>query len=444
MDKSAEMYSIDLPASVGEMMKTWIYQAGFPILTVTRNYDDGSFTVRQEVFFKNETLADTKTWYIPLNFAVASKADFRNTGASHYLPNSKEVKIDARVDSNDWIILNKRSEYFYRLKYDEKNYKLITKALIEQPFKIHSRNRAQLLNDAFYLSISNRLQHGILLEMLIYLKKEDQYAPWVVASDIIRDCNKLKHFEVFKEFVRELVWPAFNKFGVDEISGEHHYDKYTRNEIIKLAGQAELKECLIESHKKLKAHLLENATIEPNLEEAIFVAGFKLADDKEFDVVYQKFMDLDEEQKRRALIYYLASSQNEKHIKKLISSSIDMSNKLSSKERGHILEEAYGQSEKSLLLSIEFLRKNWDVYGNLKVNEEQSNPLDKDIHKMAEHVLNRRVEKEFLALVEQIKESSHVSKTLESDVRKQIADNYRWLQQHGKPILSWISEYMRR
>lgn len=446
---AAKEENYEIPATISEMMGTWTRQGGFPLLTVTRNYSDSTFLVKQEAFHNDETFKNNKTWFVPINYAVASNPDFRNTEATHYLLNVSEIKVaDANLAKEDWLVLNKQSTGYYRINYDKENWNLIADGLIARPFKFHPRNRAQLMHDAYYLSVSNRLHHAALLKMMTYLKQEDQYAPWSTANGIVNVFNRflsgdVKYF-LLKAFVAEQIGPIYEKLGVNDVPGEHHYQKYTRNVVINMACLMGVEDCLQATNNKLKALVNDNTDIEPNLQTPIYCNGLKQSDDKEFNFVFNKLMNSTDQALRRVLISSLGCSQNENQIKKFISSSIDDSNKLRAQERYTLLNPAYSRGEVGLLACIEFLNENWNVYGNLKSGFGGSNPLDDDIRGMSAYVVNKNQEEKLMALVAKVKDSEHVTSNLEIYVKSTIADNFEWLTDNREPLISWMTQYFTK
>ena len=427
-------------------MSSWSQQGGYPLLTVTRNYNDGSFTVRQEAFYNDETFKKDKTWFVPFNFVFASKADFRDTEASHYLLNVPEIKIEsANVPKNDWLLLNKQSTGYYRINYDEENWKLLINGLRSRPYKMHPRNRAQLMHDAYRFSASKRLSHSILLEMMMYLTQEDQYAPWATASGIITTYNRYlsgdNEYKNFQKFVSDMVAPIFEKLGVNDEPGEHHYQKYTRNTVINIACLAGIEECLEATNNKLKALVKENVPIEANLRAEIYCNGLKQSGDEEFDFLHNELMESTDQAYRRSLISALGCSQKEAHIMKFISGSIDETNKLRTQERYTLLSPAYSRGEVGLLTCIDFLNENWAAYATLTSGFGGTNPLDDDIRSMASYVVNKKQEEELLALVTKVRESDYVTATLEDDVKRSIKANFDWLEANRDPLMSWLSSY---
>lgn len=95
---------------VKEVMDTWFEQAGYPIVTIERDYATGETKATQKKFqypISNNSESN-ETWWIPINFATKSDLDFSSTLPTHWLkPQDESVTIEG-VDVNDWIIVNKQ------------------------------------------------------------------------------------------------------------------------------------------------------------------------------------------------------------------------------------------------------------------------------------------------------------------------------------------------
>lgn len=83
------------------------------------------------------------------------------------------------------------------------------------------------------------MNHAVLLKILIYLKGEDQYIPWLPAYKILSKNNRYissdKNYDDFKSHLAQMVMSVYNKLGVNEIPGEPYYNQLTRILIINLA-----------------------------------------------------------------------------------------------------------------------------------------------------------------------------------------------------------------
>ncbi|XP_062123709.1 aminopeptidase N [Drosophila sulfurigaster albostrigata] len=435
-----------VPATINEMMSSWTRQGGVPLLTVTRNYNDGSFTVKQEQYTNDKDYNSTKLWYVPVNYALQSDPDFRNTTASHYLLNEAEITIsDAKTIKDEWLILNKQSTGYYRINYDEDNWNLITDGLISRPHKIHPRNRAQIISDLYRFVTSGRVAHSTLLQLLTYLPKEDQYAPWSAVNTVITLFNRYlsgdEQYANFLFYVTELVSEQYDKFGVNDVHGEQHLAKFTRNVIINVACLAGVESCLSETKAKLQALVDAGTPIEANLQTPVYCNGLKQADDATFNFVFEKLMNSNDQAERRLLISALGCAQSQSQLEKYVASSIDQTNQLRTQERYTILSPVYSRGEVGLLTSIEFLLENWETYGNLNAGFGGVNPLYSDIVSMSAYVVNDNQKAKLQELVDVVKNSEFVPTTLQTSVDANVQANEAWLTANREPIVSWVSTF---
>jgi aminopeptidase N len=68
---------------------------------------------------------------------------------------------------------------FYRVLYDEENYKLLTDYLkSNEHTNIHTLNKAQLLDDSLNLARAGVLNYPTALDLTTYLDHETDYIPW--------------------------------------------------------------------------------------------------------------------------------------------------------------------------------------------------------------------------------------------------------------------------
>lgn len=424
------------------MLTSWTRQGGLPLLNVVRHYN-GSFTVEQEQYTNSANAVGKNTWHIPINYAIQSDPDFRKTEATHYLLKNNITVNESRLDYEQWLILNKQSTGYYRINYDAQNWQLIIDGLLERPHKIHPRNRAQLINDLYRFTTSGRVSHATLLLLLTYLPQETQYAPWSAANTAITLFNRYlsgdESYKHFQSYAEELVSEAYDKFGINDVHGEQHLVKYTRNVVINIACLAGLKSCLNETNNKLLA-LAENGTeIEPNLQTPVYCNGLKQATDQVFDFVYNKLLSSNDQAERRLLISALGCAQSESQLKKFVESSIG--DKLRTQETYTLLSPTYSRGELGLFVCIDFLLENWQKYGQLNAGFGGVNPLYSDIVSMSAYVVNENQKNKLQTLVDVVKGSEYVPDTLQASVDANIKANQDWLTANRDPIIAWVTNF---
>ncbi|KAH8335665.1 hypothetical protein KR074_008769, partial [Drosophila pseudoananassae] len=443
LQESADEHGLSLPTTVNNIFSSWSQQAGYPLLTVTRNYASGTFTVKQQRYLADDD-SNQKTWYVPINFATASSPDYRNTSASHYLLNTTEVEVsDVAIARDDWIIINKKSSFFYRSLYDLDNYDRIVEALNNNYHKIHVRNRAQLLNDAYVFVTTGRLNHSVLLRLLTYLRYEDQYAPWNNANTILTAYDRYLRGQdpnPFRQFVRNLVEPVLDRIGVNEIPGEHYLSNYLRNVIVSLACQVKSEECLLQASNKLSEFLFNGTAIEPSLKTQTYCSGLRSPPDTVYDRVLSDLLTSADATDRSLFISSLGCSTKSDQLDQFF--SLSTTNSLSYSESTSLLKSAYTKSNEGLRESLSYLENNWNTYAaNLNGTEK---PLDVDLREMANYVVDEAEEKRLLDLVEDIKVKGpeYLENDLSTVIESRIQTNYEWLSANRDPIINWAADYV--
>ncbi|KAJ8664402.1 hypothetical protein QAD02_006064 [Eretmocerus hayati] len=195
------------PDKLSQIMDTWVNRAGYPLITITRNYSDNSIHLRQECFDTKKNC--TNIWYVPINYATQKNANFNTTTPELWLTN-KSMDVSLDVGADNWIILNKQTTGYYRVNYDERNWLLIIDSLRSSKKSlesIHVLNRAQLHGDAFKFVSSGRLSLEILLKLMMALKNETDYIAWITAIDAIQWLKLLLRFtEYHPIFKRYIEW----------------------------------------------------------------------------------------------------------------------------------------------------------------------------------------------------------------------------------------------
>ncbi|XP_011304326.1 aminopeptidase N-like [Fopius arisanus] len=213
---------IQLPhLNIKEVMDPWLDQSGYPMLDVTRDYETGLITITQ---INAENFDSGNMWTIPITYATTSKPDFSVTQPNHFLRDVKMSFIPDEINSNDWIILNLQQTGYYRVNYDWENWKRIAAYLNTENYqKIHVLNRAQLLTDIVDLAAEDEQYNELLIDMIMYLRRETNPLPWISAEKILKkfsDCPfQLYKSDLFQKFVLSLMENAINNFGLKD-SGE--------------------------------------------------------------------------------------------------------------------------------------------------------------------------------------------------------------------------------
>jgi len=197
---------IPLDFSLSRAMDSWTLQGGYPLVTLNRNYETGSLTLKQTRFFKGQEIgSDSSCWWVPLSFIRQNLPEFDQTIPKFWLKcplATQNLQLLETPSSDEWIILNPQVSTIFRVNYDEKNWRLIMKSLLNDPNfgGIHRLNRAQLLDDLLALAAVQIHTYDIAFDLLRYLERERELGPWQRAVNILNKLGPLLDDEDAKQF----------------------------------------------------------------------------------------------------------------------------------------------------------------------------------------------------------------------------------------------------
>lgn len=172
-------HTLDSRFDVPTIFASWTHQAGFPLVTVDRNYINGDIVLTQERYSNIASGSTSPSlWWIPYNFASASEPDFNSTTATAWISSRSETINNPSTLNTDWFLVNKKQTGFYRVIYDLQNYKLLADQLQKDFEVIHLTSRSQLIDDAFDFARTERLGYDVVFDLIKYLEHEVEYVPW--------------------------------------------------------------------------------------------------------------------------------------------------------------------------------------------------------------------------------------------------------------------------
>ncbi|KAG5878428.1 hypothetical protein JTB14_026301 [Gonioctena quinquepunctata] len=290
--------------TVKVIMDTWTLQTGYPVITVTRDYAKKTAEVTQHRYLRdiiNSRDASNPCWWIPLSYSTKQNLDFNVTTPEHWLscPSTNQV-IENITEENDWVIFNNQMAGIYKVNYDEKNWKMITDFLQSETYhEIPTLNRVQLINDAADLAFVGNLKYDIFFDLLKYLRNEGEYLPWKAAlakiSGITIHLKKSSIYGLFKEYMKQLLTPIYEKMGGFEIptSSADKLDSIKLQVLVaSKACSFEVANCITHSQnlfRKLKDNPEANNIIPKDLRGVVYCTSLKHGGEEEWELLWNKY-----------------------------------------------------------------------------------------------------------------------------------------------------------
>ena len=261
---------LDDNLSVKEIMDTWTLQMGFPVIEVKRQYDSSrGISIKQERFLLyedekasvNESKKGIKyKWWIPISYTTPG-GNYLNATPQFWLqPNaSGSTQQTVNLPNDKALIINVKETGFYRVNYDQHNWKLIEEALKSNHTSIHQTNRAQILNDAFSLARAGRLNYSTALSLTNYLQKEEDYVPWQAALHSLDYLDQmLGRTGVYGDYKKYLIGElkfTYNRLGFVPKDEDGFLDVLMRKQVINTMCTLGYDPCVKEGKLSIKIRI---------------------------------------------------------------------------------------------------------------------------------------------------------------------------------------------
>ncbi|KAJ9590170.1 hypothetical protein L9F63_016709, partial [Diploptera punctata] len=196
--------------SLEDVMDTWTLQDGYPVVTVTRDYEKGSAELSQMRFSLENKTYDT-LWHIPVSYATEEEMGNVTNAGRRTLPRTwikKEKSITipnlTNPKSESWVIINIHSTGYFRVNYDDKNWGLLS-AHLRKPNPstiLPPVTRAQLIDDVMNLARAGHTGYDVALNLTQYLATNElEFVPWKAT---------LRNFKFLDTMLRET--PSYGTF----------------------------------------------------------------------------------------------------------------------------------------------------------------------------------------------------------------------------------------
>ncbi|XP_053674118.1 aminopeptidase N-like [Anopheles nili] len=307
---------LPLSLDVATVMKPWIYQSGYPLVTV--KLVDEELTFMQEHFLYPVTQnASNKTWWIPVTYQVHSEGLTESN--QFWLPQgtSQASIVQNSLSDDGFVLVNPHQTGYYRVNYDATLWQRIIAQLSTEPTIIPAASRGQLIDDCFKMYLSDRIDSGILINLLQYANMETDFIPWSVtlANDNLGLLRAVfvadpSAFDSFSRFVASQIMSVFNKLGFESSPSDAHEDQRFRSSIIDWSCRMGVSTCRSEALTRMLNDLTGTAPLPPYLKESVYCAGAITASSEQLQSLSLRLVTISDPSERIAIIETLACSED--------------------------------------------------------------------------------------------------------------------------------------
>ncbi|CAH1853146.1 M1 family metallopeptidase [Convivina intestini] len=255
--------------NIGEVMKTWLEQPGYPVVSV--KLVDGHVVLHQEQFNIGKQADADRLWQIPLNSTDPNAPKLMDTAD---LDLGSYDDILARTDGS--FRLNVGNAAHYIVQYDER----LLADLLEDFENFDPITQAQFLQDNLLLAEGGRTGYADLLWLLPNLADSSSS---LVIDLVYRIVSQIKDFvtpgseeeQLLKEFVAQLSANQIARLGWQQKDTDSNEDLLIRPTVLAAGVYGEDAAVLAQAHAQFEAVKGQVAQLPADSRSAVLVNEIK-------------------------------------------------------------------------------------------------------------------------------------------------------------------------
>uniref|UniRef100_A0A8R1EMB7 Aminopeptidase n=1 Tax=Caenorhabditis japonica TaxID=281687 RepID=A0A8R1EMB7_CAEJA len=215
--------------NITDFLEPWTKQLGYPLLSATR-VNSSTIRVEQERFKMSKSELEEEKYRNPKwGFKWDVPVWYQSVGSKNIEMKWMKSNEPLYIHSEQPVILNADSNGLYRGGYSTELWQQIIKLIKEDHLQFSTQTRVRLIDDSFAGANAGLLNYSIPLELLMYLRNEQDYIPWSGALKRIRELDDkygtVREKDSFHKFVLALSSKTPAKKYVDFVLKNYLDDK---------------------------------------------------------------------------------------------------------------------------------------------------------------------------------------------------------------------------
>ena len=229
------------------------------------------------------------------------------------------------MSNNEFILGNYGVFGYYRVNYDEENWKRIITELQRDYQVINAKNRGQLLDDAFNLAKAGQLSYEIALNLSKTLIEDFNYISWKSAMDAFAYFDNMlvrsNASQLYSKFLLNLVKPSFNNFGWN--IEDDHLQIFQQNIVNDKACSLGYGTCVLSAKGQFyqwkNSHSGQIKKVLPNFRPVVYCQALAHGEERDWDFVWKTFKLETDSSEKFTLLKALTCTRSNDLTNKLLS-----------------------------------------------------------------------------------------------------------------------------
>jgi puromycin-sensitive aminopeptidase len=215
---------------VRALMDTWIFQPGYPLISVEKQ--GAELVLSQSIFryLQNEDTPERK-WHVPVFLRTGTK---NGNVTKTILLTERQQRVE--VTDADWAVVNAGGHGYYRVRYNSELVSSLRRQLQESLLAVE---RFNLVNDTWATTLAGLTSLTDYLELIDLLREEKDLSVW---TTVIGSCHHLNRILDEAQWVSlqkrlcAIVTPALERLTWVPRAGETELESQLRGDLIAALG----------------------------------------------------------------------------------------------------------------------------------------------------------------------------------------------------------------
>ncbi len=283
------------------LMDSWIFQAGYPLISVERNTSDLILSQRIFRYLRDGDHPDRK-FHVPVFLRAGTK---QGTVNQTVLLTDQELRIPLPEDL-DWVVANAGGHGFYRVRYSPE---LVTAVKRELQSNLLAVERFNLANDTWATTLAGLTSLADYLDLIDLFRDETDLNVWttvIISSHHLHRILDDVQERLFQERIRAIFNPALQRLTWSPREGETELERQLRGELINALGTVgEDKACQERARELYAQYEKDPASVERNLVPALVSIVAHTGSGGDYDKFYSRFTNAQTPQEETRYLFAL-------------------------------------------------------------------------------------------------------------------------------------------
>ncbi|SPP64378.1 M1 family metallopeptidase [Nitrospira lenta] len=345
--------------AVPELMNGWIFQSGYPLVTVRQDNETELVLSQQRFTYLASPESTEQSWQIPVPLRITAGG---TTEHRRLLLADREVRVSLPKGVQH-LFVNEAGHGFYRVRYESSLLQRILEAGVD---RLAPSERFNLVSDVWATTVSGLTPLSDYLRLTSHFTGERDKNVWAVLLDAFSFLNRIiaaADRPVLEAFVRARLLPAVTELTWQPKPGEDDLVRQLRGELIGVLGKLGNDPAIqAQAAEQYRLYRADPSRVDPNVVPALVAILAYTGDEVRYNEFFERSRTAATPQEERRYLFALAAFQAPALLARTLARTVsgEMRTQDAPFVVSAVMGNVYGREQ-----AWEFVKTNWDLMDRL-------------------------------------------------------------------------------